>query len=194
MSKLIRMSLCALAAAWLLSACETLTVKSDVNTALIGSVHCRSFAFAGSFTGTTDLRASIANPVNESRLRAAIASHLAGSGMQQVASDADCVVGYGIGSRTVVEGAYPYGWGWGPGYWGPGYWGPGPWGWYGGYGGWYGPYVYHEGVIAVDLFEAKSHQAIWHASVNQNLTGATGADAEKKINEAVALLFTKYPG
>jgi hypothetical protein len=91
-------------------------------------------------------------------------------------------VGYGIGAHTDVEGAYPVGW--------VGY------GWRGGwYGGayWDGPYVYREGIIAVDLYDGRSKQPIWHASVNQSLYGAAGPEAEQKIDRAVAALFTKYP-
>jgi hypothetical protein len=65
-------------------------------------------------------------------------------------------------------------------------------GFYGGYGGWDEPYVYREGIIAVDLYDARSKAPIWHASVNQSLFGAIGAEAEQKIDKAVAVLFTKY--
>jgi hypothetical protein len=168
-----------------------LRVTSDVNRAVAGSVQCHTFAWAGTFKGDSPLRDSIANPVNEARLRKAITANFAAQGVQPATADnADCLVGYGIGSRTSVAGAYPVGWGWG---WGYGY----GWGWRGGYGGYWGwdePYIYHEGIIAVDLYEGKGNkQPIWHASVNQNLQGATGEEAEKRIDKAVAALFTKYP-
>ena len=109
-------------------------------------------------------------------------------GIRHVTENPDCLVGYGIGAHNVVEGwAYP-GWGVGAG-----------WGWHHGwaYGGWGGgwdyPYVYQEGVVGVDLYDNHSKQAIWHASANQNLVGATGEKAEKKIKDAVAAIFTKYP-
>ena len=54
----------------------SLTVKSDVNGALVSSVHCGSYAWAGAFHGASPLRNTIANPLNEERLRGAIASHL----------------------------------------------------------------------------------------------------------------------
>ena len=166
-----------------LAACTSLHVTSDVNADLIGSVHCRTFAWAGSFRGASPLRGTIANPVNEIRLRSAIAAHFAASGVQETTADPDCLVGYGIGARDVVGGAYPYGYyGWGYPY--------GPYGYYGYYGG---PWVYSEGIITIDLFDAKSHQALWHASVNQNLIGSSNAEAERRIGEAVALLFTRYP-
>ena len=97
--------------------------------------------------------------------------------MQPVGSTADCLVGYGIGGNYVVDGAWPYGYGWGYG-----------WGWGG------GPYVYREGIIAIDLYDAKSRQPMWHASVDQSLFDASGPQAAKRIDAAVAALFTKRPG
>jgi Domain of unknown function (DUF4136) len=164
----------------LLAACAPLSVRSGVNPQLIGSVQCHSFAWAGSFRGKNPLRETVANPVNESRLRAAIAAHFPG-GVQRAGSNADCLVGYGIGSYAVTDWAYPYGWGY-PGGW---YW----WGW----GPNEGRYVYNEGVIAVDLYDAKSRQPLWHASVEQNLNGVGGVQAEKRIDTAVAAIFSKYP-
>jgi hypothetical protein len=174
-----------------LAACTSLRVTSDVNQPLAGTVKCQSFDWAGSFHGSSDsLRSTIANPVNEARLRAAIQANLGTVGVHPATESPDCLVGYGIGARNVVDG-YPYGyggWGWGGGM---------GWrhGWYGGAWGWDypGPYAYQEGVIGVDLYDGKSKQALWHASVDQNLVGATGDKADKKIKDAVAAIFTKYP-
>jgi hypothetical protein len=172
-----------------LAACSSLRVTSDVNKSLAGTTKCQSFDWAGSFHGSSDsLRSTIANPVNEARLRSAIQSNLSTVGVHPATDKPDCLVGYGIGARNVVEG-YPYGYGgfgWGGGF---------GWrhGWAGGAWGWDYPYVYQEGVIGVDLYDGKSKQALWHASVNQNLVGATGDKAEKKIQNAVAAIFTKYP-
>jgi hypothetical protein len=151
-------------------------VRSDVNTAAISRVHCGTFAWAGEFRSNSPLRSTIANPVNESRLRTAIASHLGGL-IQPAPGNADCLVGYGIGGYYVVSGAYPYPYGWGsyPYGWGP------------------GPYVYPEGVIAVDLYDARTGQPLWHASTEQSLFRATGPEAEKRIDAAVTAIFTKYP-
>jgi hypothetical protein len=148
---------CALACT--IAACSTLYVKSDVNTALIGQVRCNSFAWAGSFRGNSPLRGGIANPVNESRLRSAIAAHLKGP-IQDGQGNADCLLGYGIGATRAVD--WPYG--------------------------------YPEGIIAVDMYDARSHKPLWHASVDQNLVGVSGAEAQKRIDAAVAAIFTKYPG
>ncbi len=178
----------ALSAVCGLAACTSLRVTSDVNQTLASTVKCQTFSWAGSFHGSSDsLRSTIANPVNEARLRSAIEANLLTVGVHQATEGANCLVGYGIGQRNVVEGGYPY---YGP-YWGAG-WG---WrhGWAGGYWGWDYPYVYTEGVIGVDIYDAQTKQGLWHASVNQNLANVTGEKADQKIKEAVAAIFTKYP-
>ena len=184
--QLLRTVLAVPVVAGTLAGCSTLNVKSDVNTPLVGSVRCNTFAWAGSFHGNSPLRGTVASPLNESRLRAAIAAHLGTGYIQEAPGAADCLVGYGIGSTYVVDPGGPYyGYGWGPG-WGPG------WGWYGGWG-WPGPYVYREGIIAIDLYDARTRQPLWHASVDQSLYGVSGAEAQKRIDAAVAALFAKYP-
>jgi len=160
-----------------LSACAPY-VRSDVNTAAVSHVHCGTFAWAGEFRSNSPLRSTIANPVNESRLRAAIASHLGGV-IQPAPGNADCLVGYGIGGYYVVSGGYPYPYGWAWSY---------PYGWAAP-----GPYVYPEGVIAIDLYDARTGQPLWHASTEQSLFRVTGPEAEKRIDAAVAAIFTKYP-
>jgi hypothetical protein len=184
-TRAIRTAAVATAAIWVLAGCETLNVHSDVNGQLIHTVQCHTAAWAGSFQGNSPILSTIANPINEGRLRAAIAAQLSAKGVQLVTANADCLVGYGIGARDVVEDAYPYGWGWG---WGWGWpWGPG-------WGGWYGPpYVYQEGLIAVDLYDGRTRQPLWHAYVQQDLFGLSGAKAEQRIDAAVAAIFTKYP-
>src|SRR5215472_5495983 len=159
-----------------LSGCA-LQVRSDVNRTAFHAGQCHTFAFNGSFRTDNPMRGTVANPVNESRLRAAITSHMQTIGVQLAKENPDCLVGYGIGTNVVVDPGYPMG--------------PYPWGFP--YGGWGGPYVYREGMIGIDLYDAKTHEPLWHAQVDQNLYHATGADAEQKIDAAVAALFTHFP-
>jgi Domain of unknown function (DUF4136) len=173
-----------------LSGCA-LQVRSDVNRTAFHPGQCHTFNFMGSFRTDNPMRGTVANPVNESRLRAAITSHMQSLGVQLTSDNPDCTVGYGIGSSLVVDPGYPMGpYPWGFGYWGWGGWG-GPWGPY--WGGWDGPYVYRQGMIGIDLYDAKTHEALWHASVDQNLYGATGAEAEQRIDAAVTALFAHFP-
>jgi hypothetical protein len=172
-------------AALALGACQSLPVTTDYNPNE-SIATCRTYTWAREHVAgnSAGQPAAFGNPVNADRLRAAIEANLAAKGLAKAADpkSADCVVGYAIGSRVVVDDFGPYGWG---GYgWG---------GW--GYGGFYDyPWVREEGRITVDVFDARTHQAIWHASVIQNVVGLTGPHAEAKINEAAAAIFTKFPG
>ena len=167
----------------LAAACASMPVHTDTNPALMHA--CHSYAWAGSFQGGNGLRTTIANPLNESRLRGAIAANMQSRGAVPAGPNnpPDCLIGYGIGAQTVVYGPGPYaGYGWGP-YWGP-YWGP----------GWYGPSVYREGIIGVDIYDGRTREPMWHAHVSQDLAGATGPEAEQRIGAAVQAIFGKFPG
>src|ERR1700743_911378 len=100
-----------------LGACTTLRVTSDVNQPLASNVRCRSFDWAGSFHGNSDsLRSTVANPVEEAPLRTAIQANMPSVGVQYAPGDAECLVGYGIGQRNVIDGYPGWGWGWGGGF------------------------------------------------------------------------------
>lgn len=180
LSRMLRTCIVAFVTVCASTACTYLRVTSDVNPGLSTS-HCHTFAWAGAFHANTGVAQDVANPLNESRLREAIAANLQAKGVEPAIAEADCLVGYGIGVQTVVEGGYPYDWGW-----------AGRRGFYGGWG-WDYPYIYREGVVAVDLYDARSRQPLWHASVDQNVAGLTGEAANNRIKAAVAAIFTKYP-
>jgi hypothetical protein len=175
-----------LAASLGLGACTTLPVTTDVNPAY-SVANCHSYVFAQEHVANVDQPAAFGNPLNADRLRAAIEANMATRGIQRVADRgaADCVVGYAMGSRQVFDDYYA-GWGVGWGY-----------GWgrrrFGGYWGDDGPWVHDETRIAVDVFDARSHQPIWHAAVSQTLYNVTGPDAANKINLAAAAIFNKFP-
>jgi hypothetical protein len=176
-----------LTATGLLGGCSTLQVTSDVNPKQSVTA-CHTYAWAAESTPPGPGRAE-ANPVNAERLRSAIDASLRMKGLQPgEPAAADCLVGYAVGAHQYLDIApYAPGWGWGMG-WG--------WGWRRGFASleWEQPYVYHEGFITVDLYNAKTHTPIWHASVNQDIARLTGSKADEKINAAVAALFAKYPG
>jgi hypothetical protein len=180
-----------LAAGAALAGCAGVPVRTDQNSGLLASVHCQSVAWAGGFKGESPLRNTIANPLNEARLRDAIAANLQNTGITLVeapnatpAPAAQCLIGYGIGMERQVDSVYPDGWGYGPGYWGPG-WGLG---W-----GWGTPYVYHQSFITLDLYDAGSKKPMWHASAEQSLNGLSGDAANQRIRAAVDAIFQKFP-
>ncbi len=173
-----------------LSACTSLPVTTDVNPNASVSV-CHTYAWAHEHYAGGSAQAAYSNPVNADRLRVAIQSNLAAHGIRRADTHEtpDCVVGYAIGSRVVADeyagwvgGGYGWG-GWG-GWGGPRGWGSLGYGW---------PAVRNEGRISVDLYDAKTHRAIWHASVDQNVTDETGQDAEARITTAVGAIFQKFP-
>ncbi len=190
LNRILPLSILSVAAVGL-GACTTLPVTTDVNpNASVGS--CHTYAFAQEHVANEGQQpGAFANPLNSDRLRTAIAYNLGARGILPVAAQqpADCVVGYAIGTRIVAD---DYGWGIGVGYgwggWGPRGFGNGGWG----YGPGWSP-VYNESRISLDVFDAKTHSAIWHASVNQSVGNLTGPEAELKINQATAAIFTKFP-
>src|SRR5450755_2037781 len=185
---LIAVAACAVALG--LSACNTVAVRTDYAKDLSASV-CHTYAFAMEHVANADQPAAYANPLNAERLRVAIQSNMAARGIQLVdRASADCVVGYAMGSRQVFDGYYGgyYGAGWGFG----GRRGRGI--GFGGGWGYDGPWVENETRIAVDLFDAKSHKPIWHASASQNVYELSGPEAVQKIELATAAIFNKFPG
>jgi hypothetical protein len=171
-----------------LSACTTVAVRTDYARDMSASI-CHTYAFAMEHVANADQPAAYANPINAERLRQAIQANMAGRGIQLVDRPvADCVVGYAMGSRQVFDGYYGgyYGAGWGFGGYRRG------WGFGGGWG-YDGPWVDNETRISVDLFDAKSHKPIWHASASQNVNELSGPEAVQKIDLATAAIFAKFP-
>lgn len=167
-----------------LAACNTIAVKTDAAPGM-SVVSCHTYAFANEHVANQDQPAAYGNPLNAERLRVAVQNNLASRGIQPVAdrSQADCVVGYALGTRQVFDDYYA---GWGAGY---GYRGRR----FGGAWGYDGPWVQNETRVAVDLFDAKSRKPIWHASASQNVYELSGPNAEAKINAATAAIFAKFP-
>ena len=171
-----------------LSACNTVAVRTDYAKDMSASV-CHTYAFAMEHVANADQPAAYANPLNAERLRVSIQSNMAARGIQLVdRASADCVVGYAMGSRQVFDGYYGgyYGAGWGGGRFRRGF------GWGAGWG-YDGPWVENETRIAVDLFDARSHKPIWHASASQNVYELSGPEAVQKIDLATAAIFQKFP-
>jgi hypothetical protein len=180
----------ALTGTWLavLSGCAGLSVRTDVNPGY-SVANCHTYAFANEHVANADQPAAYGNPLNADRLRTAIQANLAAKGIQPAErSAAECVIGYAMGSRQVFNDYYSgFGAGWGYGGWGR--FG----GFYGGGWGWDGPMVQDETRIAVDVFDAKSHTPMWHASVSETVSDLRGPNAVEKINAAAAAIFAKFP-
>src|SRR5271156_175198 len=179
LNKLVRSLIAGSALAAVAACAPTVAVKTDYAHDMSLGV-CHTYAFANEHVANMDQPAAWANPLNAERLRVSIQANMAAKGIQLVdRAAADCVVGYAMGTRQVFEGYYGgyYGAGWG---WGGGWRGAG---WGGGLGwGYDGPWVQNETRIAVDVFDAKSHKPIWHASASQNVDDLRGPNAVQKID------------
>lgn len=181
---------CLFAAVLALSACSTPRVRHD-HDSRIDMRNYRTYVWEQSVDDFTAGGAAFSNPLNQKRLREAVEVNLAKQGLQPAAEGAvaDCYVTVAIGTRQTLEAdnrvpvRVGFGWGW----WRPGMYGSMSW-------ANDGLYTYREGRIAVDLFDAKTRQPIWHASVEQDLTSLTGNNAEARINTVVAAMFAKFPG
>lgn len=108
------------------------------------------------------------------RIDQALRSQLANEGMAQAGSDADLMVRYVAGARTVQElesAGYPMG----------------P------YGATYGDVWVQEvpeGMLVIDLLEARTDRLVWRAYVRAQGEGFGKPDFVKK---AIAKAFEKYP-
>src|SRR5450755_1675964 len=179
--------LLATGAALILTACDTLRVHSDTD-ATLSVASCHTYSWLETLASAPK-QTAFKNPINDKRLRDAIAKRLASRGIAAVEPGAtsDCLVGYAIGSRQNIVN-YPRGnFGFGTGY---------------GWGhrraasiGWSTePYVYREGRIAVDLYRAADREPIWYAAADVDGSQLTGTHAEARIDCVVAALFDRDPG
>src|ERR1700726_2338511 len=139
-----------------LSACNTVAVRTDSAKDMSVSV-CHTYAFANEHViNSGGEQEAYGNPLNAERLRVSIQSNMAAKGIQLVErGQADCVVGYAMGSRQVFDTYYGgyYGAGWGFGGFRRGWGFRGDW-------GYDAPWVENETRISVDLFDGKSHKPI----------------------------------
>lgn len=170
--------LCALA----LAACESLRVSSDYD-------HAASFAGYHSFAWLAREHHGSANPLVVQRAHDAIQAELTARGFTYSAdaAAADFVVDFTIGSRerTDVQ-SYP------APYTGPGGWAPGWWGY-----PYWGTEVdvrqYREGTLSIDVFDARSHRAVWHGWARKELTRADMENSQAPIRAAVAAVLARFP-
>ena len=142
------------------------------------------------------------NPEAYQKIKDAATASLKGKGLTEQEGGADLLVRFNTlvdrGTRTSYNSPYwGGGWGWGPG-WGMG-WG----GWRGRfspmfYGGWGGGYGYptqehfKEGVLAIELIDARTHEPVWIGYSS----GELSRDPQKvltQLPEIVEGIFKRLP-
>jgi hypothetical protein len=175
-----------------LAACQGTRVITDSNAAANPSA-CKSFAWLDpDVAALRSTNTAFDNPINNQRLRTAVAQRLSAHGVQTVASGGtpDCLVAHAIGARTTGSAHTGPRWSFGVGT-----------GWGGYRSGTMGSvmvnttdYDLREGRVSVDIFRAANREPLWHAEADVDVTELRGANAEKRIDEVVTAIFAKYPG
>ena len=52
---------------------------------------------------------------------------------------------------------------------------------------------YQEGSLSIDVFDARSHRAVWHGSANKHLSQDDIANSRAVIRDAVAAVLAGFP-
>lgn len=158
-----------------LTACSSVSTSYDYDTA-VDFARFRSFALLP----TPDSNADVSELAYK-RLAQAIESQLIAKGLTRQDDDPDLRVAIQVGSRTRVQvtdmgyryGAYEY--------------------------GYFGPrdvdvYQYEEGMLIVDLVDARSDALVWRGRATRALPSSPSPERSTElVNEVVAKLFEPYP-
>ncbi|MDT3402804.1 DUF4136 domain-containing protein [Mucilaginibacter terrae] len=144
------------------------------------------------------------NPEAYQKIKDAAALSLKNKGLTEQNGGADLIVRFNTlvdrGTRTSYNSPYwGGGWGWGPGWgWGMGWRGRFSPMFYGGWGGWGGGYAYptqehfKEGVLAIELIDARTREPVWIGYSS----GELSRDPQKvmaRLPEIVEGIFKKLP-
>ena len=166
--------------AMVVTSCSSVRVASDYDKNASFSEY-NSFAFY-----KTGIDKAEISDLDKRRILRAIESELLAKGYIK-SKDPDLLVSIFTKAQKRVD-VYNNNWGWGA--WGWGGWGPwGPWGW-----GWNQPMVSTktEGVLFIDLIDAKKRELVWQGQGTGFLAQKT-EKKEERIREFVNKILEKYP-
>jgi hypothetical protein len=168
-----------------LSACETMSTHSDYD-------RTQSFAGYRTFAWIAADPMIVApghprdevSPLNRRRVVEAIESDLAAKGMTQAAeaASADFVIAYTIGARDKINvNSYPEpyqgAWHWGyPNYWSG-----------------VDLNTYTEGRLAIDIFDGRTREPVWHGVATKRIEASDLRHAEERIQTAVKSILKDFP-
>ncbi|MBC3757885.1 DUF4136 domain-containing protein [Hyunsoonleella sp. SJ7] len=170
------------------TSCSSVRVSTDYDKKADFS-NFKTFAFF-----KTGIDKAEINDIDKRRILRAIQDELMAKGFTK-SDDPDLLISIFTKSNQRVDvynnawGAGAWGWGgWGPWGWGGWGWGPG-WGW-----GWNQPAVSTrtEGVLFVDLINAKKKELIWQG-MGKGFLASKPEKKEERIKEFVAKIMEEYP-
>ena len=164
-----------------LSGCTSLNVVTDHNPDADFSSY-QSFAFMPEQT----LRVATQNavsPLLEGRLKDAATQSLVAQGyrLQSSPERADFVVSFTLGAREKIRvESYPVAY-------------RGTWGWGARYYQQVDVTNYTEGTLAIDLFETRSGEPVWHGRTSKKITTADRKNPTPIIDEIVSAILAEFP-
>ena len=165
-----------------LTACTSLKVGSDFD-------HSATFSGYHTFAWMSREHYGTHNPLVVERTRDAIRARLTNTGFvyAEDAAVADFVVDFTIGAHERVDvesypAPYVGAWYSYPGWWGSPYWGNS-----------IDVRKYREGILSIDVFDARNHRAVWHGWAKKELSQADIDRSEAPIRAAVAGVLENFP-
>jgi len=164
-----------------LSGCSTLDVVTDHNPG-VNFASYQTFAFMPEQT----LRVATLNavsPLLEGRLKDAATNSLTMQGyrLQRDPERADFVVSFTLGAREAIRvESYPVAY-------------RGTWRWGARYYQQVDVTNYTEGTLAIDLFDSRSREPVWHGRTSKTITTADRKNPTSVINEIVSAILAEFP-
>jgi Domain of unknown function (DUF4136) len=173
----------ALCVGFAVSACSTFTVTTDYDRSIdFHKYHTFSWVSKNPLVS----RAPDTSPLAEGRIQAAVMNVLTQKGFKFVPdpAKADFVAAFTLGSRQelrVTSNPYGSAWGTAPYMWGA-------------------PYYqdidvrqFTKGRLAIDFFDVKLREPVWHGHASKSISESDRARAEEVINKAVAEILKSFP-
>ncbi len=174
---------CAVVLGAFTAGCETIDTKTDYdNTFNFNDYHTFSWVSRSPLISKTPET----SPLAEGRIQNAVKTVLTQKGFRFVENpaEADFALAFTIGSRQqvrVTSNPYAVGYGAGPYMWGR-------------------PYYqdidvreFTQGRLAIDVFDVKRKQPVWHGHATKSITSTDQKNAEELINKAVTKILAGFP-
>lgn len=167
--------------------CATYSAKVDFDKNInIETTNYRTFAWLSNakiMAAPVDI-----NPVMKARVDNSIEQAFIAKGYQLVANaeDADFTISYTVGSRDKIKvnsypATYNSGFGWGRSYYGNM-----------SIGTETSVRQYTEGKLAIDIYDVKTHQPVWHGWATKRLTSENSDNPLTMINKVVVEVVNKF--
>jgi hypothetical protein len=175
-----RLSLMLVCASLLATGCSSISVHHDYDTAADFATY-RTYDWIEQHASLSgDARAAQQrNSLLDNRIRGAVDDELAKEGLSIDANDPDLYVVYHVGIQDKID-VTDWGYSYSGRYWG--------------YGRDVDVYAYQEGTLIVDLIDSNGEHLVWRGTAQATVqSNPTPEKSEKRIRDAIAKMFQRYP-